>query len=114
MKKLLVIGQVAVSVALFGIAAMFLMSLKNAAAIHPGLDPHKKLFVMSVRPGNQMDPTPSQWVTWCEQACDRLSTIPGVRGATFARRLPLSGSGGGMTTRVEVPGLAPMGVHLNN
>jgi len=90
------------------------MSLRNAAAIHPGLDPHKKLFVMSVRPGNQMDPTPSQWVTWCEQACDRLSAIPGVQGATFARRLPLSGSGGGMTTRVEVPGLTPMGVHLNN
>jgi hypothetical protein len=37
-----------------------------------------------------------------------------VRGVTFARRLPLSGSGGGMTARVEIPGQAPLGVHLNN
>jgi hypothetical protein len=37
-----------------------------------------------------------------------------VRGATYARRLPLSGSGGGLTARVEVPGMAPLGVPLNN
>jgi ABC-type antimicrobial peptide transport system permease subunit len=40
--------------------------------------------------------------------------LPGVRGATFARRLPLSGSGGGLTVRVEMPGQAPLGVPLNN
>jgi hypothetical protein len=39
---------------------------------------------------------------WCEQACQTLAGIAGVRGATFARRLPLSGSGGGMTARVEI------------
>ena len=108
-KKLLVASQIAVSVALFGIAGLFLASLRNAAAVHPGLDPQKNLFVMTVGRGLKMDAA-----QWCRQACDRLAGVGGVRGATWARRLPLSGSGGGMTARVEVPGLAPMGVPLNN
>ena len=37
-----------VSVALFGTAAMFLVSLSHAVAVRPGLDPQKKLLVMSV------------------------------------------------------------------
>ncbi len=51
---------------------------------------------------------------WCEQACERLAGLPGVRGATYARRLPLSGSGGGATVRVEIPGHAPLGLKFNN
>jgi predicted permease len=108
-KKLLVVGQVAVSVALFGTANMFLASLRHALAVRPGLDPQKKLFVMTVRPGWHMDAA-----AWCEQASERLASVAGVRGATFARRLPLSGSGGGMSARVEIPGQAPLGVLLNN
>jgi hypothetical protein len=99
---------VAVSVALFGTANMFLASLRHALAVRPGLDPQKKLFVMTVRPGWHMDAA-----AWCEHASERLASVAGVRGATFARR-PLSGSGGGMTARVEIPGQAPLGVLLNN
>ena len=124
LKKLLVVGQVAVSITLFGVAAMFLASLRNAAAVHPGLDPQKKLFVMTV--GTGLDGTGQHGTgqhgtgqhidaaTWCEQACRSLAGIAGVRGTTFARRLPLSDSGGGMTARVEIPGQAPLGVALNN
>ncbi|HMC58105.1 MAG TPA: FtsX-like permease family protein, partial [Candidatus Solibacter sp.] len=124
LKKLLVVGQVAVSITLFGVAAMFLASLRNAAAVHPGLDPQKKLFVMTV--GTGLDGTGQHGTgqhgtgqhidaaTWCEQACRSLAGIAGVRGATFARRLQLSDSGGGMTARVEIPGQAPLGVALNN
>jgi putative ABC transport system permease protein len=108
-KKALIIGQVAVSVVLFGMAVLFFESLRNAAAVRPGIDPDKKMFVMTVGPGWRWPAT-----RWCEQACDRLSGIPGVRAATFARRLPLSGSGGGLTVRVEIPGQAPLGVGLNN
>jgi hypothetical protein len=52
-------------------------------------------------------------VRWCDQVCERLSGLPGVRGATYARRLPLSGSGGGATVRVEAPGQAPLAVRFN-
>jgi len=108
-RKLLLAGQVAVSLALFGMAALFLESLHAARALRPGLDPQKRLFTMLVSPGLRMSPD-----VWAEQACDRLMAVPGTRGAAFARRLPLSGSGGGMTVRVEIPGQAPLGVHLNN
>jgi len=108
-KKVLIVGQLAVTVALFGAATLFLVSLRNAMAVRPGFDPEKRLLVLRVGPGRQ-----SQTVMWCEQACERLSGLPGVRGATFARRLPLSGSGGGATVRVEIPGQAPLGVYFNN
>jgi putative ABC transport system permease protein len=108
-RRVLIVGQVVVSVLLFGMAVQFLQSLRNAAEMQPGLDPRKKMLVMDAGPGHQWPHT-----TWCEQACERLSGLSGVRGATFARRLPLSGSGGGLTVRVEIPGQAPLGVRLNN
>jgi len=108
-RKMLVVSQIAVSVALFGMAVLFTSSFRYAAEIRPGLDPHKKVLALSVAPKLQIDPA-----AWCDQVSERLAALPGVRGATYARRLPLSGSGGGMTARVEVPGMAPMGVHLNH
>jgi len=108
-QKGLVISQIAVSVALFGVAVLFLTSLHHATEIRPGMDPHKKLLALSVIPK-----LPIPRAGWCDQASERLAALPGVRGATYARRLPLSGSGGGLTARVEIPGMAPMGVFLNN
>ena len=108
-RKALVISQMAVSVALFGVAVLFLTSLHHATEIRPGLDPHKKVLALSVAPALHIPPA-----AWCDQVIERLAALPGARGATYARRLPLSGSGGGFTARVEIPGMAPMGVHLNN
>jgi predicted permease len=108
-RRVLIVGQVAVSVALTGCAVLFVSSLRNAAAVRPGLDPHKNLLVLAVVPGR--DATAA---TWCEPACERLAALPGVRGATYARRLPLSGSGGGWSVRVEVAGQPPLDVLANN
>jgi len=108
-KQAFIVAQMAVSVMLFGLAATFLASFRNASAVRPGLDPDKKLLVMSVGPGSRLAAA-----TWCEQVCERLSALPGVRGATFARRLPLADSGGGARVRVEIPGSAPLGVGYNN
>ena len=108
-KRFLIVGQVAVSVALFGMAVLFFESLRNAAAVRPGIDPQKKLLVLDVSPGRE-----TSHARWSEEISGRLSALPGVRAATFARRIPLADSGGGMTARVEIPGQAPLGVHLNN
>ncbi|MBS1876285.1 MAG: ABC transporter permease [Acidobacteria bacterium] len=104
----LIATQMGVSVVLFGLAVLFLQSFRNAANVWPGLDPTKRLLVVEASPSFG----PAE--RWCREVCERLVTLPGVRGATFARRLPLSGSGGGMTVRVELPGQAPLGVGLNN
>jgi predicted permease len=108
-KRALIAGQVAVSVALFGCATLFIMSFRNAAAVHPGLDPQKKLLWLLVNPGRDESPA-----SWCEPACERLAGLPGVRAVTYARRLPLADSGGGFMVRVEAPGVAPMSVRENN
>ena len=108
-QKVLVVSQIAVSVALFGVAVLFLTSLHNATEMRPGIDPHKKVLALSVVRGLEIPPD-----AWGDQVRERLAALPGVRSATYARRLPLSDSGGGMTARVEIPGMAPMGVHLNN
>ena len=108
-KRALIAGQVAVSVALFGCAVLFVTNLRNVAAVHPGLDPAKKLLVLDVRPGRD-----ATTASWCESACERLAGLPGVRAATYARRLPLSDSGGGFLVRVEVPGAAPLSLMENN
>ncbi|MGD0498045.1 MAG: ADOP family duplicated permease [Bryobacteraceae bacterium] len=108
-QKALVISQIAVSVTLLGVSALFLTSLNNATGVRPGLDPHKKVLALSVIPALHIPRS-----DWCEQVCERLAALPGARGATYARRLPVSGSGGGLTARVAIPGMAPMGVPLNN
>jgi predicted permease len=109
-KRSLVVGQLAVSVIFFGLAVLSTMSLWNALGIRPGLDPEKKLYILTVARGART----MNAATWAEQASARFAALPGVRGATFARRMPLSGSGGGATVRLEIPGQAPMGVHFNN
>jgi predicted permease len=108
-KRSLVVGQIAASVIFFGLAVLSTLSLWNALGIRPGLDPQKKLYIMTVSRGARMGAA-----MWAEQASARFAALPGVRGATFARRMPLSGSGGGATVRLEMPGQAPLGVHFNN
>ena len=108
-KKALVVGQIAVSVMLFGMAVLFFESFRNATSLRPGFDPNKKMLVVDVE-----SPPRMSGLKWCEQVCERLAALPGVRGATFARRLPLSGSGGGMTVRLEIPGQSPRGVPVYN
>jgi putative ABC transport system permease protein len=108
-QKALIASQIAVSVTLFGVAILFLTSLHNATQVRPGIDPRKNVLALSVIPALHIPPA-----AWCDQVSERLAALPGVRGATYARRLPLSESGGGMTAQVEIPGMAPMGVFLNN
>ncbi len=105
----LMAGQVAVSVAMVGSTLVFLVSLRHATAIRPGFDPAKKLLIVNASPGLQMPAG-----EWAEQVSARLAGLPGARAATFARRLPLSGSGGGAKVRVEMPGQAPRAVPYNN
>jgi putative ABC transport system permease protein len=108
-KRVLVAGQIAATVLFFGMAVQFIENAQNAAKVRPGFDPGKQMFVTEVGRG-------WRWpaAKWSEQASARLAAVPGVRAVTYARRLPLSGSGGGLTARVELPGQAPLGVKLNS
>jgi putative ABC transport system permease protein len=108
-RRFLIAAQAAIGIALFGSTLLMLQSLRSAAAIRPGLDPSKKLLLLEAVPGLKLSN-----VEWAEQACERLAALPGARAATYARRLPLSESGGGATVRVEMQGQAPRAVKFNN
>jgi predicted permease len=90
-------------------ALLFVQSLWNATTVRPGFEPGKKLLVVNAVRGLKIPVA-----AWGEQVCERLAALPGVRAATFARRLPLSGSGWAANVRVEMPGQAPVAVHYNN
>jgi len=77
-QKALVVSQIAVSVALFGVAVLFLTSLHHATEIRPGMDPHKKILALSVGPALHIPPA-----AWCDQVSERLAA------------LALAGCGGG-------------------
>ncbi|HXP62707.1 MAG TPA: FtsX-like permease family protein, partial [Dongiaceae bacterium] len=101
-QKVLIAGQTASSVAFFGLAILFLQSFHNAALTWPGFNPGKPMIVFSAADLRM------EKAQWAEQACAQLAAIPGVRGATFARRLPLSHNEGGWDTAVEAPGQTPL------
>jgi predicted permease len=108
-QRFLIVVQAAVSVALLGTMLLFVQSLRTATAIRPGFDTTRKLLVLDAVPGLQIP-----YAAWCEQVCERLAALPGARAATFARRLPLSDSGGGAMVRVVMTGQAPRSVRFNN
>jgi predicted permease len=108
MQRVLVAGQTAASVVFFGLALLFTMSFRHALAVWPGFDPGKSMVAIPAASGGPMART-----TWGDQAAERLQAMPGVRAVTYARRLPLSLSGGGLRLRVEVPGQAPLAVDAN-
>ena len=108
LQRLLVAGQTAASVVFFGLALLFMMSYRHAAALWPGFDPGKSMVVIPVAPS-----FPVSRPLWLEQASERLRALPGVKAVTFARRMPLSPSGGGMRVQVTAPGQAPLAAGVN-
>ncbi len=108
MQRLLVGGQTAASVVFFGLALLFTTSFHHASAVWMGFDPNKTMVVIPAAPS-----LPMARSAWLEQVSERLRAVPGVRDVTFARRLPLSPSGGGMKLRIEVPGQAPIAAGVN-
>ena len=108
-RNLFMIGQIAISVVLVGAALLFATSLREMAKIEPGFDRTRKLLIVNAVPGLSLPPH-----EWAEQVANRLGSLPGVRTATFARRLPLGSSGGGATVSVQPPGEQPRAVRFNN
>ena len=107
-QQLLVIGQTAASVVFFGLAVLFTLSTRNAAAVWPGFDAGKSIVLIPALQG-----IPVSRAIWFEQASERLRAVPGVRDVTFARRLPLSPNGGGIRLRIEAPSIAPIAAGVN-
>src|ERR1019366_1112935 len=103
-RSLLIVAQVAAAEVLLFSAGLVLDMVSTVQRIDVGFDPHRPVaMAMLVPAGEDGSPRPID----CDAVCDRLARIPGVRRGAYSRSVPLSGSGGGNTFRLDVPGQEP-------
>jgi predicted permease len=95
----LLLAQIAVSQFLLAGAGLLFRSYLAQQRIEPGFDTGRNLVAAMVvgmeRPLN------------LGQLRDKWRSVPGVNRASWAMRLPLAASGGGMRKKVSVPGVTP-------
>jgi predicted permease len=98
-RDFLVAGQMALSVVVMTLSLLFLRSLNHVRNLPVGFDTHRKLAVVNVFASQGM-PTKQLLPALVE----RVAGLPGVKCTTYAMRMMLSGSGGGMNVQVSIPG----------
>jgi predicted permease len=87
LRNVLVVGQVAVSLVLLTLAGLFVRSLQRAQSAPLGFDSrHVALFSFEL--GNQAY-TEARGKALYEEMTRRVASLPGVRGVTLAKTIPL-------------------------
>lgn len=104
----LVTFQVALMSAMAYNAGLLGLSLRRISMVRPAMDTSKPLVLMegSWAPGGEAWPR-------SQRLASELSSIEGVRRVAYARRVMLSGSGGGARVKWERPGEAPRTMRYN-
>jgi predicted permease len=104
LRHVLVVTQVALSMVALISAGLFVRSLRGAYKADPGFDPHNVLLVAFDPFLSGYDETRGR--EFYRRLVERVSTTPGMRSATLARRLPFTGDGIAFAN-VTVDGYAP-------
>lgn len=87
--RVLIAGQIAVSVPLVVGAALFLRTVMNIGAVELGFDP-RGLVMFKVDPGYTRRP-PDQYARLYQEVMASVQTVPGVRQVTLIENIPMSG-----------------------
>jgi predicted permease len=103
-RNLLVAGEVALSLTLIIAAGLFLKSLIFSQRINLGFDPSKKLLIVSVNPSANPGVSSQEFYL---PAVARIRSLPGVKKASYAFRMLLSETGGGVVCAVSIPSVEP-------
>jgi putative ABC transport system permease protein len=101
-RNTLVVGQIALSVALMVTAGLLVKSLLLAEQINPGFDTKRNLLTIEVAPSSD---GAQRLSLFYEPLMEKLRGLPGVKQASYSRVVPFSGSGGGATRKVSLPGV---------
>ena len=99
LRNLLVVAQIAMSVALLCITGLFLRSLQSAASIDIGLRP-AHLLTLSVDP-RVHGYTPERTIAFLTLMQQRVATLPGVVSVASTDLVPLSGGGRGDSFKAD-------------
>jgi predicted permease len=97
-RNVLVVSQMALSVMVVTASLLFFRSLYHVRNLPVGFDTHKNLAVFSLGVSGQRG---AQFLPYL---AERAVSLPGVKHSTYALRMLLSGSGGGMSVPVSIPG----------
>jgi predicted permease len=105
-RDVLVVGQIAVSMALLVSSALLTRSFLNQQRIDPGFVPRPMVF-STMAPG-AVGYNRDQTREFYRRLLERLAATPGVERATMVRHLPLNSLfGGGAQAEVVIPGFEP-------
>ena len=99
LKKILVVGEVALSLLLLIAAGLFVRGLQSARAIDPGVDVDK--LVSAPLSINLLRYTRAQGQEFYRQAVEQVERLPGVESATVARVALLGGSSRVLSLHIE-------------
>ncbi|HXY42479.1 MAG TPA: ADOP family duplicated permease [Vicinamibacteria bacterium] len=100
----LVVVQMVLAVVAVNTAALLLASFDGVRRASRGFDTARSVLALQLSMGDERSGDLSRWTTELEAARLRMLGVPGVRNATYVRRLPMAGYGGGATIRVGLPG----------
>ncbi len=103
-RNLFVVGQVALSLTMVVTAGLFLKSLLLSEQINPGFDTSKKLLIVNLAPTIKPQ-------AFYSPVIERIGALPGVKRVSYAMRMLLSGTGGGLSCEVSIPGVEPQAGH---
>jgi predicted permease len=103
--RVLVTGQVALSLVLLVVALMFTRTMAKLAAVDLGFD-QRNVLTLSIDPVLRGDAVPEQRQRFWKATLERVRSLPGVRGAGLAVLTPLSGRDTGRS--VSISGYSPL------
>ncbi|MFL6274021.1 MAG: ABC transporter permease [Blastocatellia bacterium] len=105
-RNMFVVAQVAISLVLLIVGGLFMRSLMNAAHIDPGFNPDG---VQTVGYNLRIqDYDEAQGRAFYRQLIEQVEATPGVRSASLAQFVPLSGNV--MTWGIQIEGVEPPGL----
>ena len=104
LRKVLVVGEIALSVVLLTGAGLLVRSLQQTLAVNPGFNPNKNVVLLTMAPPTLYGFKEQQASALYESLTERLAALPGVTRASYARRPPLAGYEEGETEEVLIPG----------
>lgn len=102
-RSAVVVAQIGLAVVLLNTAGLLLKSFLVTRAESPGFDAARNVAGLFMHSGRVEDR--ARITAMYEGLREQAAALPGVRRATYARRLPMFSSGGGATLRVEFPTL---------
>jgi putative ABC transport system permease protein len=108
----LVALQVALAVVALNTAGLLLVTFAATRSASRGFDDDRRVLVLELSMGDETGDL-GRFTTALESLRERALALPGVRSATYVRRLPMSGSGGGARLPAAVSGAAARDIRYN-